>query len=49
MREDADWIQYKDSWNEKWQIVKDLMCGIDFYKSELLENVHDIAGNNDEE
>ena len=49
VREDNDWIQYKDSWNEKWQIVKDIMCGKDYHGSELLANVRDIAGTNAEE
>ena len=49
MREDADWIQYKDSWNEKWQIVKDIMCGRDYHYSEQLANVRDIVGTSAEE
>ena len=49
MREDIEWVQYKDSWNEKWQIVKDIMCGKDYHYSELLDNVRDIAGTNADE
>ena len=31
MRGDADFKAYLDSWNEKWQIVKDIMCGEDYH------------------
>ena len=49
MRQNNDWIQYNESWNAKWQIVKDIMCGKDYHNSELLDNVLDIAGENEEE
>ena len=49
MHEDEDWILYKDSWNQKWQIVKDIICGEDYYNCALLDSVNDIADNDAQE
>ena len=42
MQESAEFKNYKDSWNEKWQIVKDNICGPDFYDCEELDQVLDL-------
>ena len=48
VREDVEWKNYRDSWNDKWQIVKDIMCGEDYHNAEELDKVLDIAGRNDD-
>ena len=42
MQESADFKNYKDSWNEKWQIVKDIMCGPDNFECDELDQVLDL-------
>ena len=44
MREDSDFKDYKDSWNEKWQMVKDIICGPEYYNCLELDKVLDLAG-----
>ena len=39
MRSQQDFKHYMNSWNEKWQIVKDLMCSKDHYNCDLLEEM----------
>ena len=36
---DVDFLEYRDSWIEKWQIVKDLLCGSDFYDCEEVDQI----------
>lgn len=41
-KNDPEYVEYRKCWNTKWQIVKDVMCGPDFHKSELLDTVCDV-------
>ena len=38
-KQDDLYIQYKDSWQPKWNIVKEILCGIEHYNCQLLENL----------
>lgn len=37
-----EFIQYKKTWNDKWQLVKDVLCSPDYYDCELLDYVIDV-------
>lgn len=35
-------MQYKKTWNDKWRLVKDVLCSPDFYDCEVLDAVCDV-------
>ena len=38
-QDDDLYRDYRDSWNEKWQIVKETICGPDHYNCEVLDAI----------
>lgn len=39
---DPAFVQYKKTWNDKWQLVKDILCSPDYYNCEILDSILDI-------
>ena len=39
---DPSVVEYRQAWNAKWAIVKDIMCGPDYYDCELLDDIIDF-------
>ena len=35
--DDPTYVAYRKSWADKWSLVRDIMCGPDFYNSEPLD------------